>query len=78
MNTLKTGIKNVRNVSHYLFGRGKLKLLADLLRVRRTVQSPSVIFIVDGFFKYENKFVRHLPIENHDLLISNFSHLCDK
>jgi 3-deoxy-alpha-D-manno-octulosonate 8-oxidase len=49
--TLDTGIRNARNVSHYLYGFGSITDLKRVLADRRSKGSGQVVFFVDSFFE---------------------------
>ena len=66
---LNTGVGNVRNVSRYLFSKGAICRLPDVLAFRREQGSNRVIFLLDEFFKENSKPVRQLPFEAKDQLI---------
>ncbi|MDD2914610.1 MAG: iron-containing alcohol dehydrogenase family protein [Gallionella sp.] len=48
---LKTGIRNARNVSRYLFGQGAIADLSAILAERRGSSNASAVFFVDSFFE---------------------------
>lgn len=48
--------RNTKNVPHYVFGKGSIVQLGDLLAPRRALQSGPVVYVVDHYFT------------NHDLL----------
>ena len=66
---LATGIHNVRNVSHYIFGENSLDKLPALLSGRRKESGDSIIFIVDEFFRDKNLILDRLHIKSEDQLI---------
>lgn len=66
---LATGIHNVRNVSHYIFGENSLDKLPALLVGRRKESGDSIIFVVDEFFRDNNLILDRLHIKSKDQLI---------
>ena len=59
---------NTKNVSHYMFGRGALSQLGDLIRPRRAAVDGPVVFFLDHFFR-GREVVDRLPLEKGDQLI---------
>ena len=51
LSTLSTGIRNARNVVHYLFGEGAVADLSAILAGHRLSKSSRVIFFIDRFFE---------------------------
>jgi 3-deoxy-alpha-D-manno-octulosonate 8-oxidase len=48
---LTTGIRNVRNVSRYIFGKGCISDLSSLLEARRKSTRGRAVFFIDRYFK---------------------------
>jgi 3-deoxy-alpha-D-manno-octulosonate 8-oxidase len=69
MSVLDTGIRNVRNVSHYSIGRGVLAELHNLLAVRRDLKSDGVVFFIDEFFKTRPDVLEKLSVTSNDKMI---------
>lgn len=60
-------MKNLKNVSNYIFGEGSIKSLEEILFAKRNAIS-FVVFLVDDF--WENKNIQDiLPIKQNDILI---------
>lgn len=51
MSILDTGIKNVRNVSRYVVGRGSLSELPKLVAARKAQVAGPAVYFVDEFFE---------------------------
>jgi len=51
LSTLSTGIRNARNVTHYLFGEGAVADLSGILAGHRTNTSSRAVFFIDRFFE---------------------------
>ena len=66
VNKLNTGISNVHNVQHYIFGESTLASLDSILSKHKKNNSGVVIFFIDQFFKEENHFLSLLPIKKDD------------
>lgn len=66
MKILETGVRNSRNVQHYIFGSGTLSMLRELLIPRRQSFKSMVIFFVDEYFENKSEFMELLPVENQD------------
>jgi len=64
---LDTGINNVKNVQRYMFGRGSISSLDDLIKDQRRNDNEPVIYFIDSFFK-GNEILNSLPI-NDDKVI---------
>jgi len=60
--------RNVKNVPYYIFGKGSLAQLGDLLSERRSAQGEGVAFFIDHFFRGSDLVVR-LPVEQGDRII---------
>ena len=69
MRALTTGIRNARNVNRYIFGRGALRELGDILSSRRKFAKDQAIFLVDEYFEAHPKSLGGLPCEGDDQLI---------
>jgi 3-deoxy-alpha-D-manno-octulosonate 8-oxidase len=69
MNILETGVRNVRNVLRYTVGDGSLSGLTNLLEPRRLIDSGSVIFFIDEFFKKQPEILAKLGISAEDCTI---------
>jgi len=62
-------MKNCKNVLNYLFGKGSISELKNILDKKRINTESIVIFIVDEFFRY-HKVINQLPVdEKNDILI---------
>lgn len=57
---LKTGIRNSRNVLHYIYGSGSRTDLAGIVEARRNGTNGYAVFFVDGYFA-ENGNADGLP-----------------
>lgn len=66
---LETGIKNVRNVSRYVFGEETTASLDDFLQERRKSDHDGVLFFVDEFFREHDGVVANLAVQDCDELI---------
>ncbi len=66
---LSTGIRNARNVVHYLFGMGAIADLSTILDGRRINISDSVIFFIDSFFEHHNLLEGFNAITSGDQII---------
>ncbi|MCL1986274.1 MAG: iron-containing alcohol dehydrogenase family protein [Betaproteobacteria bacterium] len=60
--------RNVKNVPYYIFGKGALAQLGDLVFERRKAKGEGVVFFVDHFFRGKDLAAR-LPVERGDQLI---------
>ena len=72
--TLDTGIKLVRNVGSFNFGRGAIADLAGHVEARRNIARSSgaderVIFVIDHFFKEQNDILSRLPKRDGDVVL---------
>ncbi|MFZ9984899.1 MAG: iron-containing alcohol dehydrogenase family protein [Ilumatobacteraceae bacterium] len=72
--TLDTGIKLVRNVGSFIFGRGAIADLADLVESRRiaaksTGADERVIFVIDQFFQGRSDILARLPQRDGDVVL---------
>jgi len=66
---LDTGIKNVRNVSRYVFGEGTIASLGDFLKEKREADRDVVLFFVDEFFRAHSSITDNLDVQESDELI---------
>lgn len=69
MSILDTGIKNVRNVSQYIIGRGALSSLPDALSKFRGSNSGQAVFFVDDFFKNNPSISEKIKTHPSDIII---------
>ena len=60
--------RNVKNVPYYIFGKGSLAQLGDLLLERRQAEGKGVVFFIDHFF-YGKDLAARLPVEQGDRII---------
>ncbi len=60
--------RNVKNVPYYIFGKGSLSQLGDLLKTRRTSEGEGVVFFIDHYFQGKDLAAR-LPVERGDRII---------
>jgi len=60
--------RNVKNVPYYIFGKGSLAQLGDLVRERRHTEGKGVVFFIDHFFHGKDLAAR-LPVEQGDRVI---------
>ncbi len=72
--TLDTGIKLVRNVGSFNFGRGAIADLAGHVESRRvsaksTGADERVIFVIDQFFKGRSDILARLPRRHDDVVL---------
>lgn len=51
MDILKTGVRNVRNVSKYIFGKGSLSELAPIIQNMREQKRAPAAYFIDEFFQ---------------------------
>ena len=72
--TLDTGIKLVRNVGSFNFGRGAIADLAGHVTTRRDLARAQgaderVIFVIDQFFRGRNDILSRLPQQDGDVVL---------
>ena len=72
--TLDTGIKLVRNVGSFNFGRGAIADLAGHVEARRNLARSSgsderVIFVIDQFFRGRSDILARLPQRDGDVVL---------
>ena len=72
--TLDTGIKLVRNVGSFNFGRGAIADLAGHVESRRiaaksTGSDERVIFVIDQFFQGRSDILARLPQRDGDVVL---------
>jgi len=60
--------RNVKNVPHYIFGKGSLAQLGDVLSERRKAAGDGVVFFLDFFFR-DRDLAARLPVEQGDRII---------
>ncbi len=60
--------RNVKNVPYYMFGKGSLAQLGDLLKERRESESGPVVFFLDHYFKDQDLHKR-IFTNDSDLII---------
>ena len=53
--------RNTKNVPYYVFGRGSLAQLGDLLKPRREAVDGPVVYFVDHFFR-DHELIGRLPV----------------
>lgn len=53
--------RNTKNVPYYVFGRGSLAQLGDLLKPRREAVDGPVVYFVDHFFR-DHELIGRLPM----------------
>lgn len=61
-------MRDYKNIKNYVFGRGAVNDLQSILDGIRSKDQPTVIFLVDDFFK-NKEAVKKLRIEKDDVLI---------
>lgn len=66
---LSTGIRNARNVSHYLYGQGAIADLAGILAKRRSISTAYTVFFIDSFFKLHGLPQKLDAVTHNDLVI---------
>lgn len=66
---LKTGIRNARNVSRYLYGQGAIADLACILTERRGISNTPVVFFIDSFFELHGLPQKLVAVEYADHVI---------
>lgn len=66
---LKTGIRNARNVSRYLYGQGAIADLTGILIERRSISNAPAVFFVDSFFKLHGLPQKLDAVEHADHVI---------
>ena len=59
---------NVKNVPYYMFGKGSLAQLGDLLQARRQAEKTQVVFFIDHFFSGK-ELEQRLPLQQGDLIL---------
>ena len=57
--------RNTKNVPYYVFGRGSLAQLGDLLKPRREAVDGPVVYFVDHFFRDHELIGRLLRSGTH-------------
>ena len=60
--------KNVKNVPYYMFGKGSLAQLDDLLQAQRACNGGWVVFFLDHFFA-DQDLAQRLPVQAQDRVI---------
>ncbi|MDR2695759.1 MAG: iron-containing alcohol dehydrogenase [Deltaproteobacteria bacterium] len=60
--------RNVKHVPYYIFGKGSLAQLGDLLPERRKTQGAGVVFFIDHFFR-DGALATRLPVGQGDRII---------
>lgn len=66
---LTTGIRNARNVLHYLYGQGTIADLAAILAERRGATLGHAVFFIDDFFEQHGLPKGLDAVESDDLVI---------
>ena len=69
IDALNTGIRNVRNVTQFIFENGAIGELEALLSKRRNSGASSVVFLIDEYFKRNSKSIDALCCNENDTLI---------
>jgi len=60
--------RNVKNVPYYIFGKGSLAQLGDILSAQRKAAGKGAVFFIDHFFQGKELLSR-LPVERGDRII---------
>jgi len=60
--------RNVKHVPYYIFGKGSLAQLGDLVAERRKTRGAGVVFFIDAFFR-DGALAARLPVEKGDRII---------
>ena len=69
MDILATGIKNVKNVTRYIFGEGSIENISSQLdELRRRAANKTVIFFIDEFFKTKKNITEKLSAKDFDAI----------
>lgn len=66
---LNTGIKNSRNVTNYIFGKGSIHELVPILEEKRSALESRIIFFIDVFFKEQGELPLLEFVRNEDEVI---------
>ena len=66
MTVLDTGIKIVRNVGRFTFGEGSVSSVAELVKSKRTSDSPTAVFLIDEYFKSQKDIASSLGASKND------------
>lgn len=59
--------RNFRSVSKCAYGRGSFAKLGEILAEKRNPENPTMVFLVDDYFK-EKELATQLPIQENDLV----------
>ena len=73
IDALNTGIRNVRNVTQFIFENGAIGELEGLLSKRRNSGASSVVFLIDEYFKHNPKPIGALKTIHLSVLCLNRS-----
>ena len=68
MSTLESGIKNVKNAVHYIFGKNSVSQLEPLLLNLRGDESFYAVYFIDKYFEENQEPLRDLVIPDLDLV----------
>ena len=68
MNILETGVKNVKNIIHYIFGKDSILQLESLLNDLRGDKNSYAIYFIDQFFEKNPELLKDLLISDIDLV----------
>ena len=68
MSTLESGIKNVKNAVHYIFGKNSVSQLEPLLLDLRGDESFYAVYFIDKYFEENQEPLRDLVIPDLDLV----------
>ena len=68
MDILATGIRNAKNVVHYIFGKDSFSQLEPLLLGLRTDKSSYAIYFIDKYFEGNPEPLKNLLISDIDLV----------
>ncbi|MDR0466360.1 MAG: iron-containing alcohol dehydrogenase [Deltaproteobacteria bacterium] len=60
--------RNVKNVPYYIFGKGSLAQLGELVSERRKAAGTTAVFFLDHFFR-DGDLAARLPVEQGDKLL---------
>ena len=61
-------IKNCKQVAHYMFGRGALARLDELIAPRRANGDPRAVFVVDSYFA-DKPLLKRIPVKEGDRIL---------
>ena len=69
IDSLNTGIRNVRNVRRFIFENGAFAELETLLSRQRNSGESPVVFLVDEYFECNPKPINTLSCNANDMLV---------